>query len=65
MFEYMTFSAINKSSGKTGVYQAALKTLGGYVLGLFRDWCNDKILAVLSITGAEEDIAARRMRRES
>lgn len=69
---YMTFTAYDEDTGKTGKYQAALKSLralkslpntdaiDGYVLGLFIDCSTDKILACISITGAEEDLAAKK-----
>lgn len=56
---YMTFSAENEVTGEIKTYQAALANYSDkHLLGLFRDLVDDKILAILSVKGTEEDLAA-------
>lgn len=56
---YLTFSAEDEVTGEIKAYQAALaEHFDAHLLGLFRDIVDDKVLAILSVKGTEEDLTA-------
>ncbi|XP_074286004.1 uncharacterized protein LOC141611378 [Silene latifolia] len=60
-FFYIMFNAIDMESSTRGVYQVGMAELGGQpVLGLLRDFSNDKILAIISLKGVDDDLAVKK-----
>ncbi|KAL2941840.1 Glycine--tRNA ligase alpha subunit [Bienertia sinuspersici] len=65
---FLTFLGVEKKSKRISVYQAALRrpwgsdpdTGFGFGLGLFRDYTNDTILAILSLSGADQEFLEKK-----
>ncbi|XP_074294814.1 uncharacterized protein LOC141622705 [Silene latifolia] len=60
-FFYILFNAMDMESSTSSMYQVGMAELGGQpLLGLLRDYSNDKILAVISLKGTDDDLAVKK-----